>query len=105
MLWECPRAQNLWVYLRNLIRQSYGIEYISYETIVLGNEDTIPLIENLIVLSLRLIMVKDRSTEVTVERLENRIKTQYFIEKASLTNAKFQNRWGTIEQHLFGHRD
>ncbi len=77
--------------------------YKSYETIVLGNEDTIPLVENLIVLSLRLIMVKDRSTEVTIEHLENRIKTQFFIEKASLTTAKFQKRWGKIEQNLFGH--
>jgi exonuclease III len=103
MLWECPRAQALWMYIKNLVTQAYGIEYISYKTIVIGNEATIPLVENLIITTLKLIMVKDRSIEVSIEQLKNRIKAQFFIEKCSLEQRKFQNRWGLIEQGLFGH--
>jgi exonuclease III len=105
MLWDCPRAQILWVYLKNLIGQSYGVDYISYKTIVVGQEATISVVETLIILTLKLIMVKERSTEVTVEQLENKIKAQYFIEKCSLKQQNFQNRWGSMEQLLFGHVD
>ncbi len=105
MLWECPRAQILWVYLKNLVLQSYGVDYISYKTIVVGQEATISLVESLIIITLKLIMVKERSTEVSVEQLENRIKAQYFIEKCSLKQQNFHNRWAQIERFLFGHVD
>jgi hypothetical protein len=103
MLWECPRAQNLWNYVINLVARAYGVNYISYNTIILGQEVAIPVIENVIITTLKLIMVKDRSTEIAVEQLKNKIKVQFFIEKRSLKQRDFQKRWGLLEPNLFEH--
>jgi len=103
MLWECPRAQILWEYIKNLVTQSYGLDYISYKSILLGHEAIIPIVESLIITTLKLIMVKDRSSEVAIELLKNKIKTQLFIEKRSLKQQDFHKRWGLLEPILIEH--
>jgi exonuclease III len=103
MLWDCPRAQVPWNYLQNLISRSFGINYLSYENIVLGSEETIPILECIIVLILKLIVVKDRTDIITNERIMNKIESQFTIEKQAMKNKvnKFIKRWAKLEPILF----
>jgi len=107
LLWDCPRSQQLWSYLQNLISSSYQVNYINYHGIILGSENAIPVLESLILLALKLIIVKDRSNYVTNAQLESRIKSQYFIEKRAMKvkELKFKNRWSFLAPILFRNRN
>lgn len=107
MLWDCPRAQGAWNYLRQLINQAYSDEYINYETIIVGSHSVIPLLETLILLTLKAIIVKDRSNLVSIESLQQKFKTQFFIERLAMKNKKesFKRRWSRLEPILFGNRN
>ena len=103
MIWDCPRSQEAWLYLKNVVLQSYSIDYISYETVILGAAKPIPLVESIIVLVLKLIMTKERSTQIQIEQIKNQIKAQYIIEKHAMKNNldKFNSRWSNIQTILF----
>jgi len=104
MLWDCPRAKNLWTFLENLVRQGYNLaSYINYNTIILGAAKPIPLIENLILIALKLIMTVDRSNEVDIELYKNKIRNFYIIEKHHFMSCyeKFKTRWSKMEHLLF----
>jgi len=107
MIWECPRVACLWVYLREITREAYNVDCVRYETIILGQDQGIPLVESLILIILKLIMVKNRSGIVTIEQVKSRIKTMFFIEKQCkfYRTQKFRNRWGSIEPILFRNND
>jgi len=103
MLWDCPRAQQGWRYLKRLCGQAYNDEYVNYDSIVLGSANFIPLVETLIMLTLKCITAKDRSNSIDNDHLTNKFKSQYIIEKAAMKNKKiaFEKRWGPLEQFLF----
>jgi hypothetical protein len=103
LIWDCPRSKSVWDTLEELIRATYNRSYITYESIIIGNEQFIPLVENLIVIALKLIIAKDRSGPVSREQLISKIKTFYFIEKQAFQkkNLKFDRRWALLERTLF----
>ena len=104
LLWGCPRSQSVWEYLKLLVLQTNNVDYINYEAIIVGSERTIPIVESLIVLVLKMIMVKERNTSITHEQVKNKIKAQFIIEQNSMRNNKniFDRRWSALEQTLFG---
>jgi hypothetical protein len=70
MIWDCPRSQTLWNFIENLIATAYNVNYLSYKTIVLGSDNQIPLVENLILIALKLIMSKDRDAIIEIEQFK-----------------------------------
>jgi len=103
MIWSCPRARDLWTCLEQIITRSYGISYITYETIILGSQNPIPILENIILIALKLIMSIDRSQSIESDQLVNKIKKLYTIEKYAFKNKrdKFTKRWRLLEGTLF----
>ncbi len=78
------------------------MNYLSYETVVLGSDNPMPLVENLILIALKLIMSKDRSEIIEIEQFRNKIKSFFMLEKSAYKNDnKFQKRWCKLESSLF----
>ncbi len=98
MLWDCPRAQYIWSYLRQLTNQVFNLDYITYESVIVGSENSIPLIEVLIVLALKVICVKNRSEIASREQYVSKIRSQYIVEKIAMKNNvdKFNKKWQNI---------
>ena len=103
VLWDCNRAQNVWNYLNSILEQTYNTTYITYDSVVLGSISTIQVAESMILTALKLILVKDRSTEIAIETVKNRIKAQFIIEQNGMKNkrVKFQKKWSRLEPILF----
>jgi hypothetical protein len=102
LIWDCPRSQALWSFLDSLISSTYNVNYLCYETVVLGSDNPIPLVENLILIALKLIMSKDRSKIIEIEQFRNKIKSFFMLEKSAYKNDnKFQKRWCKLEGSLF----
>jgi len=103
ILWDCPRSKQVWETLNRLIVRSYNRDYISYESIIFGHSNPIPVVEALIVLMLKIILTKDRTSEITMEHILNKIKVQFFIEQQAMKNKQriFNFRWERLEHQLF----
>ncbi len=103
VLWECPRSRLVWSYVDRLLFQAYHRNYISYNSVVLGSENPIPLGESIITMVLKMILVKDRSAIITTNEVKEKIKAQFIIEKIAMSKKKekFIQRWSNMEQILF----
>jgi len=64
LVWDCPRSKSVWRYINELTLPKLGRDYITYNTIMLGNVDTLPAMEVIIVCVLRLIMSIDREQAI-----------------------------------------
>ena len=75
---------------------------MTYNTIVLGSEKPIFVLETLILVALKLILTKDRSTAITREVLESKIKLQFILEQKAMKDKTmiFQNRWAGLREIL-----
>ena len=75
---------------------------MTYNTIILGSEKPIFVLETLIMVALKLILIKDRSTAITREELENKIKLQFILEQNAMSDKTitFQNRWAGLRETL-----
>ena len=100
LLWECPRSRNAWNYLNTKIRTSIGYDYVTYDTIILGGNNPIYVIETLIVWILRIIMSIERSEIITNSAIDQQIKTLFNYEKQAFRKnmQKFNMRWVKIAQ-------
>jgi hypothetical protein len=105
ILWDCPRSQSVWNFLKLLVFPAYGVDYFNYETIILGSINHIPLVESLILLGLKLILVKNRTSIISNEEIIGRIKMQFIIEKIAMRKREraFNKRWSKLETILFRH--
>lgn len=100
-LWECSRAKNVWNHLNVIISESYGIgNYITYDTIVMGGNSPIMLVEYIILIALKLILKKDRSHEITSNMLCNEIKLHHKLEKILMRDKPqtFDKRWKKLSR-------
>ena len=99
LLWECPRSRNVWDYLNLRLKDDIGYDYVNYETIILGGDRPIYIVEILIVWLLRVIMSIERDEIITNSIVDQQIKTLFNYEKISFgenTN-KFKLRWESLE--------
>jgi hypothetical protein len=98
LIWDCPRSSRVWKYINNLTRAKLGRDYVSYNTVILGNENTIPGMEVIITWSLRLIMAIERNQELRDEVVLNQIKTLFFYEKTCyrINSKQMRSRWGEL---------
>ena len=103
LLWDCPRSQQVWNYVNSVVRLAYNINYINYNTVVVGSENPIPVVESIIVTALKLILVIDRSLLVSRNEVRNRIKHQFILEQNAMRNKEqaFIKRWSRLERYLF----
>jgi len=103
VLWECPRSTLVWSYIDRLIFQAYHRNYITYNVIVVGSDNPIPLAECIITIALKLILTKDRSAMITTNEIKSKIKAQYIIEQManSTKKVRFTQRWSKLETILF----
>jgi len=104
MIWSCPRAESLWNYVKQICRRAFNIEYVTYDTVILGSKNPIPVLENIILIGLKLVMSKDRSQSIDNQVFINRVNNLRLIEKNSFKNkqALFKNRWAKLDQILLG---
>ena len=92
VLWDCPRSTRVWDFLNNETRDFLGTEYISYETIILGNSTPIMAMETLIVWITKMIMAINREELISNEVVDARFKTLFFYEKQTFgLNSKKTN--------------
>jgi len=105
LIWDCPRSQRLWSFLDSVIYQAFNVRYINYEAIIVGSENVIPVVEPLIVTTLKLIFSKDRSNIITVEELKSKLRIHFIIERNMFSNKnklnKFWARWAKLKPVLF----
>jgi len=69
----------------------------------MGAENAIPAAETIILIVLKAILVKDRSTVITTAEIKNCIKAQFIIERRAMYNRKrkFLAKWAKLEPFLF----
>ena len=104
VLWECQRTQFVWTYINSIVQRAFNVNYINYDTVEVGSEYPIPIVESFIVIVLKLILTKDRSRTITIEEVRNRLKTQFIIEQIAMRRKVnvFKKRWSKLEPLLFG---
>jgi hypothetical protein len=61
------------------------------------------LVENFILLALKLIMTKDRNNIIEISQLKNNIRNMFILEKNGFKKKynKFKARWAKVEEQLF----
>jgi len=107
LMWDCTRSKNVWDHLNQICRRAYNVEYVNYHTVLIGHNTPIYLMDVIIVKLLRLIFSIDRSTAISVETIDNTVRTQYKLEKWTMRKCKnkFIKRWQNLNGifHLFDH--
>ena len=98
LIWDCPRSARVWNFLNNLTKDLLGGEYITYNTVILGNTKPLMAMETIIVWALKLITTIDRdsfiSNEVITQKLSNLL---HYERKTFSTNSKkLLKRWGNL---------
>jgi hypothetical protein len=98
LLWECPRSARAWDFVKSETRNFLGNNYITYESVVLGNPNPNLAMETIINWVTRLIMVKNREELISNELISSKIKTLFFFEKQMLGigSKKMRKRWGPL---------
>ena len=106
LLWDCPRSQNVWNNLNNIIIRSHNLNYLTYNAVVLGATNPIPLIERLILCALKLILTKDRTNVITNEALISKIKLQYILERNYMRKKRstFEKQWAGLNAIISFHQ-
>jgi len=102
LMWDCPRSRFVWNRVNDIILRAYNINYINYNSIILGSSKPILVAEKLILVCLKLILSKDRSNEITIESITSGIKIQYILEKNRMRNnlSDFKKQWEKIVEAL-----
>jgi len=102
LLWDCPRAKSVWEYINEIAVNGYNRDYVTYNSIILGSESPIPILENLIIIALKLLLSKDRTSAVNNNEIKNRIKRLFIIEKYAFRRKKrnFEKRWEKVPRVL-----
>ncbi len=100
IIWECPRSFQAWQIFNSVTTRCCGIEYATYESVILGSPNKIRVLESLIVEILKLILTKDRTDQINEEMIKNTIKLYYKIEKIAMREREliFKKRWHKLEQ-------
>jgi len=104
MIWECDRARRVWAYIENVIYQAYNINgYVTYETIIRGSDNPITILENVVLLALKMIMSKERQNIIENNQIKSKIVNLFIIEKHAfkVRSEKLRKRWQKLENILF----
>ncbi len=98
LIWDCPRSRNVWNQVNDWFRPVIGIDYINYETIVLGGQKPLGALETIIVWVLRTIMSIDRENMIPNEVITAKIKSLFIYEKKVFGKAskKLSARWAKL---------
>jgi hypothetical protein len=102
LIWDCPRSREAWQSFNLLTRRCYNINYVNYESIILGSPNPILLLEAIVVEILKIILKKDRNERITEDVIKNLIRMYYKIERIAMRKdiIKFEARWQNFEQAL-----
>jgi exonuclease III len=98
VLWECQRASEVWSYLKVLTKDYVGEDYLSYNTVVLGNPKPVMAMEVMIIWSIKMIMSIDRRQLIPNVALKSKFETLFYYEKTTfgLNSKKMATRWGSL---------
>ena len=98
VIWDCPRSTRAWEYLESQTREALGREYLSYNTIILGNPEPNMAMETMITWTLKLIMAINREELINNEVIANKFSTLFYYEKKAfgLNSKKMKSRWGNL---------
>jgi hypothetical protein len=102
LIWDCPRSNEAWQYFNSITMQIFNINYVTYDTIVLGPPKPILVLEALVLEVLKLIMKKDREDRINEATIKNHIILYYKIEKMAMRGreTKFRDRWHKLDNFL-----
>jgi exonuclease III len=99
VLWDCPRAAGAWYFLNAETREWLGQNYITYESVILGNPDVNAAMETIITWVTKLILTKNRDF-ISNEQIKAKFKTLFYYEKQlfGINSKKMRSRWGPLLQ-------
>jgi len=98
-LWDCPRSARAWDFLNQQTRQVLGLDYINYNSIILGHKHPNMAMETMITWTIKLIMSINREELISNEVIMQKFKTLFYFEKKTfgLNSKKFSARWGNLK--------
>ena len=91
LLWTCPRAARVWNYLNTLTIVFLGGNYISYNTIILGNSIPYMAMETMIVWALKMITAIERESFISNKIIFQKFSTLFYYGKKS--SEEIQRKW------------
>jgi len=102
LVWDCPRSRGPWEFLKGICIQAYNRNYINYNSVVLGSDRPIDVMEQIIVLVLKIILKKNREDRIENDTIKNVIKNQYIVERMAMQKQqhKFNRRWASLGRIL-----
>ena len=99
-IWDCDRSKSCWEYFNQLTEQFNESAYATYESVILGSNKPEQVLEEIIVLILRMIMAVDRSNFIEQDQIKKAIKNKYSLDKmVSDNHKKLQNldvKWNIL---------
>jgi phage FluMu protein Com len=102
LIWECPRSNEVWQIFNSITMQTYNINYVTYDTIVLGPPKPVLVLEALVLELLKLIMRRDREDRINEVTVKNHILLYYKIEKIAMggREREFRDRWHNLNSFV-----
>ena len=99
VLWDCPRSARAWEFLNRQTRDLLGLEYINYNSVILGHKHPNMAMETMITWTIKLIMSINREELISNEVIMQKFKTLFYFEKKTygLNSKKFMARWGALK--------
>jgi len=98
VLWSCPRAERIWEFVRTQTSAYIGNDYLSYNTIVLGNPNPNLAMETIITLVTRSILSINREDFIVNDVINEKINNLFYYEKKcfGVNSKKMRARWGNL---------
>ncbi len=106
LLWDCPRSARAWEYLNSQVRGFLGQDYVTYNSVVLGNSPPNMAMETMITWVTKMIMGINRENQISNEEIDGRFKLLFLYEKQTfgITSKRMKARWGPLLQKFnFNH--
>ncbi len=98
VLWDCPRSGRVWDHVNAQTREFFGADYVTYESVVLGNAQPNLAMETMITWITKLILAINREEHISFSQIEAKFKILFYYEKQAfgLRSKKMSTRWGPL---------
>ena len=98
VLWSCPRTARAWEYLKGITMSHIGSDYITYNTVIVGNPEPNMAMETMITWVTKLILAINREEIISNEVIQQKFQTLFYYEQKTfgLKSKKMRARWGNL---------
>ena len=100
LIWNCNRSRSCWEYFNQLTSQYNGSAYATYETVTLGSSEPNKVLEEIVLMILRMIISIDRTNAIEQDQIKKAIKNKYSLEKLVCNNntklTNLEHKWSML---------